>query len=124
MAKLDKEVYDSLKFNDNYVYVPLPTKVANMIKRKWKKENKQYVLVSFITKGKKYNEYEWEETMILGYFSINDGCVSRGPAIAHTVNGCELNAQRSKDWMEMAKELLNQDPRIEVKHKYCCIVSG
>lgn len=124
MAKLDKEVFDSLKFNDNYVHVPLPTKVANIIKRKWKKDNKQYVLVSFITKGKKYNEYEWEETLILGYFSINDGCVSRGPAIAHTVNGCELNAQRSKDWVEMAKELLDQDHRIEVKHKYCCIVSG
>ena len=121
MAKLDKEVFDSLKFNDTYVYVTLPTKVANMIKRKWKKKGNQYVLVSFIKKGKKYNEYEWEETMLLGYFSVNYGCLSRGPSIAHTVNGCELNAQRSEDWVEMAKELLSQDQSVEVKHKYRCI---
>lgn len=113
MAKIDKEAYNSLKFNDNYIHVPLPTKVANMIKRKWKKDNKQYILVSFIKKSKKYNENEWEETMILGYFSINDGCVSRGPSIAHTVNGCNIK----RDWTEMAEELLYQDHRIEVKHK-------
>ena len=120
MAKLDKEAFDSLKFNDSYVYVTLPTKVANMIKRKWKNGNKQYVLVSFIKKGKKYNDNEWEETMILGYFCVADGCVSRGPSICHTVNGCDIK----RDWTELAEELLCQDHRIEVKHKDCCIVSG
>lgn len=124
MAKLDKDMFDALKFNEDYVYVTLPTKVADMIKRKWKKDNKQYVLVSFIKKGKKYNEYEWEETMILGYFCVTDGCVSRGPSIAHTVNGCQLSTQRIQDWLRMAEELLCQDHRIEVKHKDCCIVSG
>ena len=124
MAKLDKNMFDALKLNENYVYVTLPTKVASMIKRKWKKNGNQYVLVSFIKKGKKHNEYEWEETMLLGYFSVNYGCLSRGPSIAHTVNGCEVNAQRSEDWVEMAKELLSQDQSIEVKHKYRCIVSG
>jgi len=120
MAKLDKGMFDALKFNEDYVYVTLPTKVANMIKRKWKKDNKQYVLVSFIKKGEKYNENEREETMILGYFSINDGCVSRGPSTAHTVNGRNVK----RDWTELAKELLSQNHIIEVKHKCCCIVSG
>ena len=120
MAKLDKDMFDALKLNEDYVYVTLPTKVANIIKRKWKKDNNQYVLIGFIKKGKKYNENEWEETMILGYFSVNYGCASRGPVIAHTVNGCSVK----RDWTVLAKELLCQDRRIEVKHKYSCIVSG
>jgi len=106
MARQDKEVFESLKLNDTYVYVPLNTKVAKIIKKQYKKNDKWYTLISFL---KKMGD---EETMILGYFNVSDGFANRGPSVAYTP---PVNAE--PDWALLAEELASQDQKIEVKYR-------
>ena len=111
MAKLDKEVFDSLKFNDTYVYVPLPTKVTNIIRKRYKKNEHWYTLVSFIKK------HQGNETMILGYFYVEYGTASRGPSIAHTYKTDGVVRDGNHDWDTMAETIRDMWPYVEVKHK-------
>lgn len=113
MAKYDKEMFDALEFNDTYVYVPLPRKVTNIIKQRYKKNGHWYTLVSFIKK------HDGEETMILGYFYVEYKTAARGPSVAHTykIDGVVCNSNHG--WDTMAETILDMYPYVGVKHRNC-----
>ena len=104
MAKLDKEMFDRLQYQPNIAqYVPIPAKVAAILKRKHGTE----VLVCYLLKKASYKDIK-KDTMMIEYFDY------KGYGDPQKTYGYSSD---SMDWESLAREVADAWPQYKVKHR-------
>ena len=104
MAKLDKVMFDRLQYQPGIAeHVPVPAKVAAILKRKHGTE----VLVCYLLKKDSYKDIK-KDTMMMVYFDY------KGYGDPHKTHGY---ASDSMDWESLAREVADSWPQYKVKHR-------
>ena len=104
MAKLDKEMFDRLQYQPGIAeYVPVPAKVAAILKRKHGTE----VLVCYLLKKGSYKDIK-KDTMMMVYFDY------KGYGNPYKTHGYSSD---SMDWVSLAEEVASSWPWYKVKHR-------
>lgn len=104
MARLDKEMFERLQYRPGIAeHVPVPAKVAAILKRKCGTE----ILVCYLLKAGGYKDVK-KDCMMMVYFDY------KGYGDPRKTNGYSSD---SMDWVSLAREVAEAWPKYKVKHK-------